>query len=217
MRPGRAKLFGAASLCAAAACLPAYAAEKQYTYAIDVPSHGDVGTYKFVFDSEGNAMRITADGHVKVTALGVALYTRDASGQERWAKDRLEEFHGVTTINGKARTVEGWIEGDHFVIRTEAGETIAPLDIRPISPWTTSTPGDSTMFVAGTGAVKQVHVDPGQDTTLTIEGADVPVRSFQGQTTDGENRFQVFIDASGTPVKFIDHEPDTDATLTLVR
>ena len=208
----RSALLAAAML----VCHPANAAQKQFTYRVETVAHGDVGTYVFVFDTTGDTTLITVTAHLKVTALGIVLYTREVSGHERWVKDRLEEFHSVTTTNDEPATIDGRIEGDHFAIITPSGTTSAPLTIRPISPWTAGTPGDATMFVAGTGAVKQVHIDNPQDTTIKIGDTDTPVSRYAGETADGKDHFQVFLDHGGTPVMFTNKDPENDATLTLI-
>ena len=213
----RPAIAATALCCSAFDCQPAAAEQKQYTYRVEAAGHGDIGTYHFVFDTTGDTVVATVEGHLEVTALGVQLYARSIAGRERWVKDRLQEFHEETTINGTPVVVDGHSEGDHFVIRTNAGETSVPATVRPISPWTVSTPGGTTMFVAGTGEVKQFRINPAEDTTIRTDDGDTTVRRYSGQSSDGTITFEAFIDAHGTPLVFKNKDPVVDATLTLVR
>src|SRR5215471_232100 len=115
---------------------PAFAGSTQsYTYTIQHPQYGDIGTYVDTVVQDGDTRRIETKMHVAVKILGITMFREEADRTEIWRGDRLVGFDGVTTTNGEAMEVHGKAQGDAFLIQSPRGTEIAPADIYPSDPW----------------------------------------------------------------------------------
>jgi hypothetical protein len=72
------------------------------------------------------------------------------------------------------------------------------------------------VLMPDTGAVTRVHTSGGEQTSMTIGGASVPVRRYQINSADGE-QYEVWMDDQRTPVMFNIADRDGTTTFTLIR
>lgn len=200
-----------------AAGSPAAASQDRYTYRVDDSVYGEIGTYSNDVEIVGDATTVTTEAHIRVSLLGITLYSQDVSRTERWAGDRLVYFHGVTAENGKPTEVDGQAEADHFVVVSPSGKVIAPATIRSANPWSAGAPGGDTLLMPDTGLIEKVHTSACEETSITIDGTSKRARRCQIETADGQERYEVWTDGSGTPVMFNIQDHVSTVTFTLVR
>jgi hypothetical protein len=193
----------------------AAASEHRYTYRVDDSTYGEVGTYSNDVEIIGDTKTVTTEAHIKVSLLGIALYNQDASRIERWVDDRLLYFHGVTTENGRPTEINGYADADHFIVISALGKIAAPATIRPANPWIAGTPGGDTLLMPDTGLIEKVQANACEDATITIDGSPKPTRRCEVDAA--EERYNVWIDHSGTPLMFTIRDHATTVTFTLVR
>lgn len=210
-------LFGVAAICPSVVAVPSAADTRQrYTYRVTDAVYGAIGTYSYAVDKSGEATTITTEARIRVSFLGIVLYSQDLSRVERWVGDRIVYFHGVTKENGHPIEVEGKAEGEQFIVVSPAGRVAAPATIRPVSPWSAGAPGSDIVFMPDTGHVVKVR-SSSEDTTITIGGTAWRVRRYQIDTVDGKERYDVWMDENRTPVMFRIQDREGTDTFTLIR
>ena len=205
-----AVLVFAAALCAFAE--QARAETQIYTYAVEHPTFGHIGTYTNIVNEFGNRTIVQSLLHVEVRLLGIVVYRQDATRSEEWSGNRLVTFHGVTTTNGKSVDVSGEAHGNVFVITSPDGTTVAPADIRPSNPWSPVVLNAHVMMSTKTGKIEDVRVTGGDKTPVTFDGKTHLLRQY---SIDGRKRGVVWLDDRGVPIAFRVWEQDTPIELVL--
>jgi uncharacterized protein DUF6134 len=216
--PGRliAAVF-CAVLAAVAGLGPAAAAgaQQQLTYKVTHSLFGEVGTYTNTIEPAGNDVKVETAAHLKVTVLGATLYSEDAQRTEVWQGNRLVAFHGRTSKdNNPPIEVNGTARDGHFVIYAPSGIETAPASIHPANPWSANFIGTQAMMRPDTGKVEQVHVLGGYQSTVTIDGVDVPARKYN---IVGSTRYSVWLDEHNLPIQFRADDDSGRVTFTLTR
>jgi hypothetical protein len=210
-------LLGAAAIGPIAAAAPSAAEpRRRYTYRVHDATYGAIGTYSYDVDKSGAATTITMEARIRVSFLGIVLYRQDVSRVERLVGDRVVYFRGITKENGHAVEVNGWAEGEQFIIVSPTGRVAAPATIRSASPWSAGAPGGDIVFLPDTGRVVKVRTS-GEETSITIDGTSKHVRRHQIDTLDGSERYEVWMDEYRTPVMFNIQDRDGTVKFTLVR
>ena len=215
---GAAALPGVLTLCALlAAGAPAAAFQEHYNYRVVDQLYGSIGTYRNTVERDDDATTITTEAHIGVSVLGITLYRQDVSRVERREGDRLVYFHGITTENGNPVEVDGRAEGNAFVVSSPHGKVSAPATIRPVDPWSAALALGDTALMPDTGLVTKIHTSGGEETSITIDGAAMQVKRYRIETVDGSERYEVWMGADATPVKFNIQDQESNVTFTLVK
>jgi Family of unknown function (DUF6134) len=177
---------------------PASAAQT-YSYVVEHPTYGNIGTYSDTVEQSGDTLRIETKLRVAVKILGIVVHREEADRTELWRANRLVSFHGVTTTNGKPFEVRGEAHDNGFVITSPSGTAVAPANIYTSSPWSTRLPNTGVMMSTKTGRIETVHELGSEQTLVPVLGSEVPVRHFQIVTDKHQD---VWLDRSGVPVRF---------------
>ena len=177
----------------------ASAAPRTYTYTVEHPPYGAIGTYTDTIDQDGEAKRIDTRVRVAVRVLGIVVHREEADRTERWRGNHLVSFQSTTTVNGKTIEVCGEARGDGFVVTSPSGTVIAPLNVYTASPWSAGLPMPATMVVPGDGKVEPAQVTGGEMTVTSVYGAEIAVRHYE---IVGTNRYDVWSSRSGVPIRF---------------
>ncbi len=188
--------FAIGALVAGAA--PASAAQT-FSYVVEHPTYGNIGTYTDTIEQSGDTLRIDTKLRVAVKILGIVVHREEADRTELWRANRLLSFHSVTTTNGKPIEVRGEARDNGFVITSPSGTAVAPADIYTSSPWSTRLPNTGVMMSTKTGRVEPVQILGNEQALVPVLGSEVPVRHFQIYT---DKRQDVWLDRSGIPVRF---------------
>lgn len=180
-----------------------------YSYTVRHPTFGDIGTYTDRVEREGDVWRVETTLHVAVRVLGVVVHREDADRVAVWHAGRLISFHGLTTTNGTPLEIAGVAQDGGFAVTTPAGTTIAPADVVPSDPWqagrAVGLPPTAVMLSTKTGRLGAVHASAGEPTRLSLHGVELAVRHY---VFSGDQRQDVWVDATGTPVRFRSIEND---------
>jgi hypothetical protein len=187
----------------------------QFEYRVQHPGYGSIGTYTNTVEKNGDVTTVKSKGNIKVTVLGLVVYRQDIDRTEQWAGNRLINFHGVTTVDGKATEVKGTAEGDHFTIATPHGTVTAPPTIRVADPWSQEIVKGDTLLMPDSGAIEKVQVAGGEETSVAIEGANVRAQHYQVNRPNGEKLYELWFDERGIPVAFNMKSAKGTVTFTL--
>jgi hypothetical protein len=174
-------------------------AAEVYSYTIEHPTYGNIGTYTDTIEKSGDTIRIDTQLRVAVKVLGIVMHREEADRTELWKSDRLVSFHSVTTTNGQPIEVRGEARDNGFVITSPTGTVVAPANIYTSSPWSTRRPNTGVMMSTKTGRVETVQTIGGEQTLVPVLGSEVPARHYQFITDKHQD---VWLDGSGIPVRF---------------
>jgi hypothetical protein len=184
-------------------------------YHVNHSIYGDVGTYSNTIERTGDITTILTEAHFRVSLLGIVLHREDARREERWRANRLVFFHGVTTTNGRLLELTGVARGNSFVISSQGKTIIAPADVHPANPWSANFLRSDVMMRVDTGALEEVHMSAGAETSLTIDGATLRTREYE---ITGKTRYKIWLgEPQQVPIKFSVDDAGSEITFTLVR
>jgi len=184
------------------ALLAPASASETYTYTVHHPSYGDIGTYTDIVSESDGVTQIDSRLRVAVTMLGVVVYREDGDRSEIWRDNRLVSFQSVSNRNGERIEVRGKAEKDGFVVTTPAGTFVAPANVKPSDPWAIKKLGAAVMVSTKSGKIWDVDVSGGEEATVSAEGKAVATRHFHVAAGSDEDKWEVWFDRGGVPVRF---------------
>jgi hypothetical protein len=184
-------------------------------YRVHHSKYGDVGTYINTIDKNADTTTVNTQGRIKVSLLGIPVYSQTFDRVERWQGSRLMNFQGVTTDNGKRIDVTGVADGDHFSLTTPTGAISAPANVKLANPLSDTLLSAETIVIPEEGSVEKVSVSGGESAPITINGHSISTRHYQIQRQGGPKRFEVWLDGDGIPIRFADVSPTETITFNL--
>lgn len=195
----------------------AIGSEQSFIYQVNMSPYGNIGTYRSSVKTNGGETTITTDAEIKVSLMGVVLYSMNIARIERQIGDRIVYFHGLTTENGKPKLIEGKAVGENFVITSPSGSVTAPGTIRTSDPWSVGVSGAKIVFMPDTGAVVGVRTSGGERIPLATDRGPILVSHFQVDTADGSEKYELWLDEQRIPIKFSIADQDGTTIFTLAR
>jgi hypothetical protein len=191
---------------------------ESYSYTIQHPTFGDIGSYVDRIERSSDGMRIETTVHIAVRTLGIVLHREDAQRSQEWRNGRLIRFQGVTTTNGTTIAIHGEAQGDRFVVDSPNGTASAPSDVVLSDPWQATRSrmgaGSAVMLSTKSGKIETVHASGGDAALLSVHGVDVPARRYTYATNKTQD---VWLSERGIPVRFRTVENGTPIDFTLSR
>lgn len=196
---------------AAAAAMPPAGT---YTYSVKHPDHGDVGTYTNTIRAGDGGTTVDTRLEVSVGIGPLTLYREEADRQERWRDGRLVGYRSRTVKNGEDRVVEGYADGDAFVVKRGEGTVErAPADIWPMNPWSPDIAQADTVLASASGKIYPARVVNAGVETVTSAGRSVSARRYT-VTADGKT-YNVWFDGDDRLARFTAPGKDGVITFTL--
>jgi hypothetical protein len=209
-------LLGTALAGALLAPCAAFAAPQTYDYVITHSRYGKIGTYDRTIDESGGVTHAQSHLRIAVKMLGMVVHRENAEQSETWRGKRLVAFHSVTTSNGKPMTVSGEARANSFVVTSPAGTATAPADVAATDPWGFSRMGPAEVVSLKSGKIEPVNVTGGEADAVMMQGVRQPARHFHVSTSTQPNKWEVWLDPEGVPIKFrsLERGDAVDFTLT---
>lgn len=196
------RLTGTAFLVALTLIGDASAATRTDTYKVEHPLYGDIGTYVYNFDDANGVARITSQLHVAITLIGIVIYRQDSDQQEVLENGRLISLKSVTRINGRQSGVRGEARDGRFLVTSASGTTSAPADVLPSDPWSLKRIGAGVVVSTKSGKIYNVKVTGDEAETVLLQGTSSSTHHFRIRTETQEDKWEVWLDAQGVPIKF---------------
>jgi hypothetical protein len=194
---------------------PALAGEQTYHYVVTHTKYGNIGSYDRVVDQTGGGMRAVSHLRIAVKVLGMVMHRENADQTEAWRGGKLVSFQSTTTTNGTPLSVSGEAKGGEFVVTTPTGTVTAPADVAASDPLGFSRTGHAEVVSLKSGKVEPIEVAGGQPETVTLNGVSESARHFRVSTTAVPNKWEVWLDAQGVPIKFRSREHGDAVDFTL--
>ncbi len=211
----RAAAFAALLVAALFACGPAFAAaQKELLYHVKHAIFGDIGTYSNTIEKSAGVTTVLTQAQFRVRILGIPLRSENGRHIEKWVKNRLVYFHGVTDKGGKPFEVTGKAKGNSFIIHSALGKIVAPASVHPANPWSSNFLDSRTMMRVDTGKLETVRVTGSNPARVPIDGEAVPAREYK---LVGKTKYWIWLDDAGVPVKFKVDDNTGMITFTLAR
>ena len=210
MRPWLMSFMTALGLLSVA--VPARAQEEAYSFDVVHPLYGTIGTFTESIARHDGTTRIDSHLRIAVRILGIVLHREEADHVEIFRGDRLVLLQGATTTNGTRLDVHGEAEGDHFVVTSQSGVTVASADVVPSDPWLLKGRGIGTVVSTKTGHIIGTSVTGGEATTVTLQGVTVATRHFLAR---GEKQQEIWLNDRGVPIRFRSIENGTPIDFVL--
>lgn len=209
--------LGTAAL-AAALVLPAVASAgpRTFVYAVNHSHYGDVGTYQRTIDETGGVTRAKSRLMIAVKMMGMVVHRERDDQTEVWRDGQLVSFNSVSDTAGQHLTVSGQASAGRFLITSPTGVTTAPADLAAADPWGLDHVGRGPAVLIKSGRVEQVEVTGGQPERISVGGVSMQARHFSASTTTEPDKWDVWIDRDGVPVKFRSREGKALVDFTLV-
>jgi hypothetical protein len=211
-----AALGGGALILAHLAPAAAFAAERTFDYKVTHARYGVIGTYHRTIDQADGV--ITADSrlHIAVKVLGLVVHREDADQTEVWRGQRLASFESVTKVNGERIEVHGAAQDNRFVVTSPTGVTMAPANVAASDPRSLNQLGPGTVVSIKSGKIFSVTVTGGESAPLLLNGVMTPAHCFHVSTSTQADKWEVWIDAQGVPIRFRSLESGGAVDFTLV-
>jgi hypothetical protein len=106
---------------------------RQYTIHVDGKKAGD---YQLTIECQADgAVAVSAQSDVRVTVLGVPVYTYTYRGREVWKGGRLQHFESSGKEKGKEFAVRADVDGAALRVRANGQERRARPDVWTSSCW----------------------------------------------------------------------------------
>ncbi|HEX3365658.1 DUF6134 family protein [Phenylobacterium sp.] len=210
-------ILGCAALLAAGASpVVAKTSPQIYSYAVTHPVYGAIGTYDRSSDEADGLTRAEAHLRIAVRVLGVVVRRETADQTEVWRDHRLISFQSLNSTNGRRSTISGAAGGDRFAVTSPSGTETAPADVVASDPWSLNRLGPGAVVSTRTGKISSVEVTGGEPETIVLHGVSESARHYHVNTAAQPNKWEVWIDAHGVPVKFRSLETGGAIDFTLV-
>jgi hypothetical protein len=194
---------------------PAFADAYRLDYKVSHSKYGNIGSYSNVVDTEGQTTTVTTNLKVEVKVIGITAYKQTAQRVEKWQDGRLVYLHALTTTNGKPSEVDGVAQSGHFEVSTPRGPEEAPATVRVANPWSPLVLKGDTIVTPDDGTISKVDVSAPQETMVTTGYGTVSAKMYNIDLVGMKKSYQVWLDASGTPVQFDMTEGGNTVTFTL--
>jgi hypothetical protein len=207
---------GVAMVAVGLAAASAQAAPQTFSYVVSHPVYGVIGTYERTSDTAEGATRARAHLNVVVRVLGIVVRRETADQTEVWRGRRLMSFQSLTTTDGRQATIAGEANGAGFRIISPSGTATAPADVVASDPWSLTRLGPATVVSIRTGKISSVEVTGGEPDTVRLNGVSEPARHYHVGAAGQANKWEVWIDRQGAPIKFRSQESSGPIDFTLV-
>jgi hypothetical protein len=199
-----------------AVALGAQAAPRTFSYAVTHALYGPIGTYDRTIDDANGVTHAKSQLKITVKILGIVVHRESATQTEAWSGGRLTSFESATLVDGRPLNVHGEAQGDRFLVTSPSGAVVAPADVVASDPLSLSRMGSGFVVSIKSGRIDPVVVRGGETEMMAARGVQVRARHYHVDTRTQPNKWEVWIDPQGVPIKFRSIETGGAVDFTLV-
>jgi len=180
----------------------ANAAQRTDSYSVIHAKYGTIGTYDRVSDTTDGVTHAQAHLKIAVKVLGLVVRRETSDQTELWRGQRLMSFQSLTITNGSRLAASGAVSGDHFLVSSPQGVAVAPADVVASDPWSLNRLGPVMVVSTRSGAIYSVQVTGGEADKIKLPGGVALTRHYHVNTAAQPDKWEVWVDRTGVPVKF---------------
>jgi hypothetical protein len=192
------------------------AAPRTFVYSVVHSRYGGIGVYQRTIEDAEGVTRARSKLDITVKMMGMVVHRERDDQTEVWRDGRLVSFSSVSDSQGHQLVVNGQASGGRFQITTPSGVTYAPADLSAADPWGLQHVGAGEVVSIKSGKVNHVVVVGGGTEQITIAGVAMAVRHFSASTETQPDKWDVWVDRAGVPVRFRSREGESTVDFTLV-
>lgn len=193
----------------------AQAAPRTFVYSVVHSKYGKIGTYQRSIDESAGVTRARSKLEISVKMMGMVVHREHDDQTETWRDGRLISFTSLSDTQGQQLSVSGQATGGRFQINTPSGVTYAPADVSAADPWGLDHVGKGEAVSIKSGKVNHVVVVGGGSEQITVGDVQISARHFSASTDTQPDKWDVWIDRTGVPVKFRSREGDSSVEFIL--
>lgn len=183
-----------------------------YTYRIDHPDYGRIGTYSNRITREGDLTTVETQVRIAIKLAFVTVYRLEADRRETWRDGRLVAYSGVMEKNGKTTRIEGRAEGERFVIDGPKGRIVGPAGVWPANPWSPAIIDAEAIMATATGRLYEPRIRNDGEDSIEVDGRRLPARHYAIVTREPH---EIWFDSAGRLLRFTTVENGDVVTLSL--
>ncbi len=194
-------------------------AGKVYTYHIEHPRYGDIGTYTNVVTRSGDISRSLLRFISWSSLLGIVMYREDANRTEHWQGDRLVAFTESHRYQRHQDRAPRRGRGTTSYSPRPRGRSRCRGGCIPRIPGRPEVLHTDLMMSTKNGRVGKVRVSGGNFVSAKFDGKDLWLRRFE---IDGEKQQFVWVNdrdvavafqtvEDGSPIDFVLNDPPQNA------
>ena len=194
--------------------LPAAALERteHLNFRVHHQLFGDIGTISETIVTDGSSTRVTADLDIAVTVFSVRIHSVHGRWNEVWQNGYLQQYAATTFTDDATEVTAGQRVGEAFVISAAGKQTLAPVDVQPVNPWSVRFVRASILMSPETGRVFSAVVSDLGVNKLRLGDAVVAAHHY---VVTGERLNHLYFDENGQLVQC--QYGDITGTVTLTR
>ena len=194
--------------------LPAAALERteHLNFRVHHQLFGDIGTISETIVTDGSSTRVTADLDIAVTLFSVRIHSVHGRWNEVWQNGYLQQYAATTLTDDATEVTAGQRIGEAFVISAAGKQTLAPVDVQPVNPWSIRFVRASMLMSPETGRVFSATVSDLGVNNLRLGDALVAAHHY---VVTGERVNHLYFDEKGQLVQC--QYGDITGTVTLTR
>ncbi len=194
-------------IAAMVAAAPAFARDKQFDalaaygpeIAFDVYRDGKrIGEHRVAFKERGGVLTVESRFAIRVTVLGLPLYTYDYESTGTWRDGHLVRLRARTDDDGDVSAVEAERQDGKLKVHGGDIQSVAPGGIYPTTHWNPGVIGATQVLNTITGRINTVRMEDRGIENVATGDTHRPARHF---AYTGELETEVWYDMSGRWVK----------------
>lgn len=186
-----------------------------FNYQVEHPRYGDIGTYVYSVDRVNGEVRIETQLRVAVKVIGFVIYRQNANQVEVFREGALTSFQSVTETNNHRVIASGIAKEGRFYVTSPTGISVVPANVLPSDPWSLKHIGSGVVVSTKSGKIENVEATGGEVEKVLVNGMPISTRHFHVNTETQNNKWEVWLDQNGSPVKFRSLEDGTPISFTL--
>ncbi len=157
-----------------------------------------IGHHTVRFSRNGDTLTAESHFRIRISVLGLPLYTYEYTSTDRWRDGTLQELYARTDDDGVVSEVVAQRHGGELKVIADTEQTILDGDVFPTTHWNPAVIGTSRLLNTITGQVNAVDM-----TLIAMDDVDAGAERRRARhfAYTGELETEVWYDAGGRWVK----------------
>ena len=156
----------------------------------------EIGYQSFRLTPKPNGSNISIEAKFDVKYLFINFYSYRHNNKEVWQDGCLQSIESKTIDNGENFFVNGAVQNDVFIIKSQLGEQRLRGCVKTFSYWDASFLNSTHLLNSQTGEFSPVEIHKLGNTEITVSGQLIPAVQYHLSTRDFEIKLWYSLDHS---------------------